>query len=129
MEIFLRSARIALEASIFALLIGYPAAVAISRTKKRWQMPLLFMVILPFWSNYLIRTYAWIVMLNRTGIINQGLLSSGLIDQPLNMLYTEGAIIVGLVYSYLPFVILTIYASIQRLNPELTEASEDLGAS
>lgn len=129
LEIFIRSARIALEAAVIALIIGYPAALAISRVGRSWQMPLLFMVILPFWSNYLIRTYAWIVMLNRTGIVNQGLLSTGLISQPLNLLYSETAVVVGLVYSYLPFVILTIYASIQRLNPELTEASEDLGAS
>ncbi|MBP1881745.1 ABC transporter permease [Sinorhizobium mexicanum] len=129
LEIFVRSARIALEAAIVALVIGYPAALAISKVSLRWQMPLLLIVILPFWSNYLIRTYAWIVMLNRAGIVNQALLSTGLISQPLNLLYTEASVVIGLVYSYLPFVILTIYASIQRLNPELTEASEDLGAT
>ncbi|TCM65742.1 ABC transporter permease [Rhizobium sp. BK068] len=129
LEIFIRSARIALEAAFVALIIGYPAALAISRVKAQWQMTLLFLVILPFWSNYLIRTYAWIVMLNRTGIINQALLSTRVISQPLNLLYNEAAVVIGLVYNYLPFVILTIYASIQRLNPELTEASEDLGAS
>lgn len=128
LEIFLRSARIALEAAILALIIGYPAAFAIARVSPRWQMPLLFAVILPFWSNYLIRTYAWIVLLNRNGVVNQGLQSLGIIDQPLDMLYHEYTIVIGLVYSYLPFVILTVYASIQRLNPELSEASADLGA-
>ena len=84
---------------------------------------------LPFWSNYLIRTYAWIVLLNREGLINKGLGSLGLIQEPLPLLYNEFAIVTGLVYNYLPFVVLAIYASISRLNPEVLEASEDLGAS
>lgn len=128
-RIFLASARIATESAVIALLIGYPAAFAISRAPKSWQTPLLFLVILPFWSNYLIRTYAWIVLLSRTGVINNALMATGVIDQPLDMLYSEPAVIVGLVYNYLPFVVLTVYASIQRLNFELMEASEDLGAS
>ncbi|MGX5802650.1 ABC transporter permease [Bradyrhizobium sp. Arg314] len=129
LEIFLRSARIALEAAAVSLIVGYPAAYAISRVTPRWQMPLLFVVILPFWSNYLIRTYAWIVLLNRAGLVNQTLISAGIIHEPLSLLYNETAVVVGLVYSYLPFVILTVYASIQRLNPEFSEASADLGAS
>ncbi|WP_413875613.1 ABC transporter permease [Albidovulum sp.] len=127
-RIFIDSARIATESAVIALLIGYPAAFAIARTSKAWQIPLLFLVILPFWSNYLIRTYAWIVLLSRTGVINNALMATGVIDQPLDMLYSEPAVIVGLVYNYLPFVVLTVYASIQRLNFELMEASEDLGA-
>ncbi|MGX5831817.1 ABC transporter permease [Mesorhizobium sp. 43Arga] len=129
LEIFLRSARIAVEAAAVSLIVGYPAAYAISRVTPRWQMPLLFVVILPFWSNYLIRTYAWIVLLNRAGLVNQTLISAGIIQEPLSLLYNETAVVVGLVYSYLPFVILTVYASIQRLNPEFSEASADLGAS
>lgn len=129
LEIFLRSARIAVEAAAVSLVVGYPAAFAISRVRQKWQMPLLFTVILPFWSNYLIRTYAWIVLLNRAGLMNQTLISAGIISEPLHLLYNEAAVVVGFVYGYLPFVILTIYASIQRLNPELAEASADLGAS
>ncbi|AGS25541.1 ABC transporter permease [Rhizobium etli] len=129
LEIFIRSARIAIESALISLLIGYPAALAISRAPRRWQMPLLFLVILPFWSNYLIRTYAWIVLLNRAGIVNQVMMATGIINEPLTLIYNESAVVVGFVYNYLPFVILTVFASIQRLNPELTEASEDLGAS
>ena len=109
-------------------MIAYPAAYAISLAPRERQTRYLFLVMLPFWSNYLIRTYAWIVLLNREGLINKGLRSVGLIDQPLAILYNEFAVITGLVYNYLPFVILAIYSSIQRLNPEVREASEDLGA-
>ena len=103
--------------------------MAITRAPRRWQTALLVLVILPFWSNYLIRTYAWIVMLNREGLINNGLASLGIIEQPLPLLYNSFAVIVGLVYNYTPFVVLAIYSSLSRLNPELAEASEDLGAS
>ena len=127
-KVFLDSARIASLTTIIALLLAYPAAYAISLAPRQRQNRYLFLVMLPFWSNYLIRTYAWIVLLNREGIINKGLSGIGLIDEPLPILYNEFAIVTGLVYNYLPFVILAIYASIQRLNPEIREASEDLGA-
>lgn len=129
LNIFLRSARIAASVTLIAILLAYPAAMAITRAPKQWQTALLVLVILPFWSNYLIRTYAWIVMLNREGLINNGLSDLGLIEQPLPLLYNSFAIIVGLVYNYTPFVVLAIYASLNRLNPEIIEASEDLGAS
>lgn len=128
-DIFLNSARIAAITAFISLVIGYPAAYAIARTSGGMQIVLIFLVIVPFWSNYLIRTYAWIVLLNSQGVINTSLISLGLISEPLNILYNEFAVVVGLVYSYLPFVILAIFASIQRLNPELLEASTDLGAS
>lgn len=127
-SIFLKSAKIAGLSTLFAVLIAYPAAYAICLAPKRSQPVLLFFAVLPFWSNYLIRTYAWMVLLNREGLIN-GLLSSlGLTSEPVSLLYTEGAVIVGLVYNYLPFVILAIYSTLSRLNPELLEASRDLGA-
>jgi len=126
--VFFKSAGIAALATLIALLLAYPAAWAISRAPQRRQISLLILVMLPFWSNYLIRTYAWIVLLNREGIINHGLAGLGLIDEPLSLLYNEFAIVVGLVYNYIPFVILTIYASLQRVNPEILEASADLGA-
>ncbi len=126
--IFLISAKIAGLATLFSVLIAYPAAYAISLSPRDRQMRYLFLVMLPFWSNYLIRTYAWIVLLNREGIINNSLESIGLIDEPLPILYNQFAVVTGLVYNYLPFVILAIYSSIQRLNPEIREASEDLGA-
>ena len=129
LSIFLTSARIAGTATLLALLIGYPAAYAISRAPRHRQTAMLVLIMLPFWTNYLIRTYAWIVLLNRGGIINNGLLAIGVIDEPLSMLYTEFAVVVGLIYNYLPFVILSIYSSLSRIHPEVHEASEDLGAS
>ena len=128
LTIFLKSARIALTATIIALVVGYPAAFLIATTRKSWQVPLLVLAMLPFWSNYLIRTYAWMVLLNNEGLINRALAWLGLIDAPLPLLYNEFAVVVGLVYGYLPFMILALYSSISRLNPEIREASADLGA-
>ncbi len=128
LSVFLGSARIALTATLIAVLLAYPAAYAISLAPKHRQTTYLFLVMLPFWSNYLIRTYAWIVLLNREGLINKGLISANLVEEPLDLLYNDFAVVTGLVYNYLPFVILAIYASLQRMNPELREASSDLGA-
>ncbi len=126
--VLVTSARIAATATAIAILIAYPAAWAISQAPRRRQPILLFFAVLPFWSNYLIRTYAWIVLLNREGLFNGVLRTAGYTGEPLSMLYTEGAVIVGLVYNYLPFVILAIYSSLSRLDPQLAEASRDLGA-
>ncbi len=128
-SVFIDSARIAGIATLIALLIGYPAAFAIARAPERLQTPLLFMAILPFWTNYLIRTYAWIVLLNPAGLINGALIHLGIISEPLPILYNEFAVILGLVYNYTPFVVLAIYSSLQRLDPSYAEASRDLGAS
>ncbi len=128
-SILVTSAKIAGLATAIAIVIAYPAAYAIAKAPRSRQTGYLVLVMLPFWSNYLIRTYAWIVLLNREGLINRGLEAGGLISEPLPLLYNEFAIVTGLVYNYLPFVVLAIYASISRLNPELQEASEDLGAS
>ena len=121
------SFRIAGLATIFALLIGYPAAYAISKAPERVQTTLLFLAILPFWTNYLIRTYAWIVLLNPAGLVNTLLQAIGL--PPASLLYNEFAVVLGLVYNYTPFVILAVYASLQRLDPSYAEASRDLGAT
>jgi len=128
LSIFLQSAKIALTATLIALLIGYPAAYAVAQAPAKRQTTYLFLLMLPFWSNYLIRTYAWIVLLNREGILSNAAQGIGLIEEPVNLLYNEFAVVTGLVYNYLPFVILAIYASLQRLNPEILEASRDLGA-
>ncbi len=128
-DVVLGSMKIALMATVLALLIGYPAAWAIAGLPKRWKMVGLIAVVLPFWSNFLIRTYAWIVLLNNEGLINRWLRELGLIDEPLGLLYTEGAIVVGLVYIYLPLMVLPLYASIERLDPALREAAFDLGAT
>ena len=128
LSIVLDSARIASIATVLAVLAGYPAAYAIARAPQRWQTSLLFLAILPFWTNYLIRTYAWIVLLNPVGLINSILIYLGFISEPLTLLYNEFAVVLGLVYNYTPFVILAIYSALQRLDPSYAEASRDLGA-
>ncbi len=128
-EIFWASARVAGLTTILALLLGYPAAYCIALMPKRRQLAYLILVMLPLWSNYLIRTYAWMVLLNSEGLINKTLLWLGLIDAPLPLLYNDFAIIIGLTYAYVPFMILALFSSISKLGPELREASTDLGAS
>ncbi len=129
LSIFVVSARIAALTTLIALLIGYPAAYRIATAPKRWQVPLLILAILPFWSNYLIRTYAWIVLLNREGLLNHAFRGLGLIDEPLPLLYNEFSLVVGLLYGYLPFMVLVLYSSISRLDQEILESSADLGAT
>ena len=127
LKVLLFSARVAAEATLVTLLLGYPAAYLIATLPPRWRTPILVLTVLPFWTSLLIRTYAWIVLLNREGLINKALQGVGLIQGPLPLLNNEFAIVLGLVYGYLPLMILPIYASIERLNPELREASADLG--
>jgi spermidine/putrescine transport system permease protein len=128
-SIMLKSMAVAGLATLIALLIGYPAAYAIAKAPERWQSSLLFLAILPFWTNYLIRTYAWIVILNPAGLINNLLTGLGITAAPLPLLYNSFAVVLGLVYNYTPFVVLAIYSSLQRLDPSYAEASRDLGAS
>lgn len=128
LTIFLDSAVIAGVSTVVALLIGYPAAYAIAKAPASRQTALLFLAILPFWTNYLIRTYAWIVLLNPAGLINSLLMKLGVSSEPVTLLYTKPAVVLGLVYSYTPFVILAIYSALQRLDPTYAEASRDLGA-
>jgi spermidine/putrescine transport system permease protein len=128
-RVLVSSLGIAAAATAIALAIGYPVAYAIAKLPVRWRSLMLVLVVIPFWTNFLIRTYAWIVLLNTQGVLNDALLSLGLIGDPLNLLYTRGAVIAGLVYVYLPLMVLPIYASVARLDDELVEASADLGAS
>lgn len=123
------SVRVAGEATLVALLIGYPAAWFIATRPERWRTFLLVLVVLPFWTSLLIRTYSWMVLLNDEGLINNTLQSLGVIEEPLSLLYNEFAIVLGLTYGYLPLMILPLYAAIERLSPELREAASDLGAS
>jgi spermidine/putrescine transport system permease protein len=128
-RIFLKSAWIAGLAASIAAVVGYAAAYAIASMPRHRQPALLFFAILPFWSNYLVRTYAWIVLLNREGLVVSLARALGYQGELPQMLYTEATVVLGLVYNYLPFVILACYAPLSRLNPEITEASRDLGAS
>lgn len=122
------SVQIAAVSTIFALLIGYPMAWFIARSPSRRRNILLMLVILPFWTSFLLRVYAWIGILRSTGVINNTLLALGIIDEPLVMLQTNFAVYIGIVYTYLPFMILPLYANLSRLDPALLEAAADLGA-
>ncbi|MDZ4797435.1 MAG: ABC transporter permease [Bryobacteraceae bacterium] len=126
--IFLRTFVLAGVATVGCLLLGFPLALFISRAGKRRNL-YLQLVMLPFWSSFLVRTYAWMVLLRDTGLINTALTGLGLIREPLPLLYNDGAVFVGLVYGYLPFVVLPLYATLERLDKSLTEAAADLGAS
>jgi spermidine/putrescine transport system permease protein len=123
------SVRVAVEATVVSLLIGFPVAYFIATRPARWRTVLLVLVILPFWTSLLIRTYAWIVLLNDEGLVNRVLRGTGLVDGSTRLLYNEFAIVVGMVSTYLPLMILPIYAAIERLGPELGEAAADLGAN
>ncbi|MDD1780736.1 spermidine/putrescine ABC transporter permease PotB [Enterovibrio sp. ZSDZ35] len=116
-------------ATMLCLMIGYPFAYVIARMPQKWRPIMLFMVIVPFWTNSLIRTYGLKIFLGTRGLLNEGLLTLGLIDKPLRIMYTEYAVMIGLVYILLPFMILPLYSSIEKLDNSYLEAAKDLGAS
>jgi spermidine/putrescine transport system permease protein len=128
-QIFSRSLVIALLNTLLCLLVGYPLAYFIARQPTNRRNALLLLVMIPFWTNFLVRTYAWMVILRDTGVINNLFLALGLISQPLPLLYNRGAVVLGLFYGYLPFMILPLYASIEKLDFSLIEAAQDLGAN
>jgi spermidine/putrescine transport system permease protein len=128
-QIFARSLGIAFVNTLLCLLIGYPLAYFIARQATRRRNVLLLLVMIPFWTNFLVRTYAWMVILRDTGVINNAFLALGFISQPLPLLYNQGAVILGLFYGYLPFMILPLYASIEKFDFSLVEAAQDLGAN
>ncbi|MGH7258813.1 MAG: ABC transporter permease [Nitrospiraceae bacterium] len=115
--------------TLFCLLIGFPFAYYIARAPRRQQSVWLMLVLVPFWTNFLVRTYAWMLILRTEGLVNGFLLNWGLIDQPVQLLYTPFAVLLGLVYGYLPFMILPLYVACERLDPTLIDAACDLYAS
>ena len=123
----LGSLKVATISTLLCLLIGYPMAYGIARAQDKWRMPLLMLIILPFWTSFLIRVYAWMGILKNNGLLNNFLMWLGVIDQPLEILYTPTAVYIGMVYSYLPFLILPLYATLVRLDHTLLEAAADLG--
>ena len=128
--VFVDSIWIALLTTIVCLITGYPLAFFIStRRSKFMQQFALFLVILPFWTNFLVRTYAWRLILGNEGVLNSFLLNAGLVSEPLQLLNTRFAVLVGLVYGYLPFMVLPIYTSVERFEFRLVEAAHDLGAN
>ncbi len=129
LESYLSSVRIALIATVIALLIAYPMALAMSRAPQRLKPALILLAIAPFWTSFLIRIYAWISILRDEGLLNTALLSLGLVAEPLRLFSTETAVVIGIVYSYLPFMVLPIFNAIDRQDNSLVEAARDLGAS
>jgi spermidine/putrescine transport system permease protein len=128
-QVFLYSFKLAGLTTLLCLVIGYPFAAGLAHLPLRWRHFWLFLVIVPFWTNSLIRVYAIKVILTTNGLLNKLLLDTfGLISTPLNLLYTEAAVIIGLVYVLLPFMILPLYASLEKLDPHYLEAAQDLGA-
>jgi putrescine transport system permease protein len=124
---YLKSLQVATVSTLILLAIGFPMAYGMARAPRRWQPVLLMLVILPFWTSFLIRVYAWINILQREGLLNDMLRALGLIDAPLTWLATDTAIYIGVVYSYLPFMVLPLYAVLEKMDDTLLEAAADLG--
>jgi len=126
---YLSSVQIAFIATLLTLLVGYPIAYGMANAPDHWRPTLMLLVILPFWTSFLIRVYSWMGILSGEGYLNQFLLWTGLISEPLTILNTPIAVYIGIVYTYLPFMILPIYAALERMDGSLLEAAEDLGCS
>ncbi len=127
-DTYVNSLRISVLSTLLCLLFGYPIAYGIVRSGPVMKPLLLFAVILPFWTSFLLRVYAWMGLLADQGTINNLLISLGIIDEPIRMLYTEFAVFVGIVYTYMPFMILPLYANMEKLDTSLNEAAADLGS-
>ncbi len=125
---YLYSVKVAAISTLLCLLIGYPMAYAIAHAAPASRSVLLMLIVLPFWTSFLLRVYAWIGLLKNNGVINNVLMSLGVIHHPLVMLQTDFAVYIGIVYSYLPFMILPLYANLEKHDPALLEAAADLGA-
>lgn len=128
-QALLSSLQVAAVSTALCLAVGYPMAYGIARSGARWRAPLLLLVLLPFWTSFLVRVYAWMGLLRGKGLINDALLALHVIDEPIVMLQTNFAMYLGIVYSYLPFMILPLYANLERHDESLLEAAVDLGAT
>ena len=125
----LTSLKVALGATLLLALVGYPIAYAMARAPRAWQPLLVALMVIPFWTSFLIRVYAWIAILKPDGLLNQALIGLGLVATPVEILNTPAAVMIGMVYAYLPFMVLPLYAVLERLDRGLVEAARDLGAS
>ena len=125
---YLNSVKIAFISTVLTLLVGYPLAYAIAKAPGQYRTMLLMGIILPFWTSFLIRVYAWIGILKNNGLLNNVLIGLGIIDEPLPMLHSDFSVHIGIVYSYLPFMVLPLYATLERMDESLLEAAMDLGA-
>ncbi|APB35304.1 binding-protein-dependent transport systems inner membrane component [Gloeomargarita lithophora Alchichica-D10] len=128
-EILLRSVGLALGTTLVCLVLGYPLALWLVSQPRPWRTVLLLLVIIPFWTNFLVRTYAWMVLLGHRGVINALLMGLGIISEPLNLLFTPFAVWIGLVYGFLPFMILPLYSTLEKFDFNLVLAAQDLGAN
>jgi putrescine transport system permease protein len=127
-EAYLRSLRVAAVSSLLCLVVGYPMALGIARAPERWRNTLLMLVVLPFWTSFLLRVTAWIGILQDGGPLNALLLATGIVSEPVPLIYTDFAMYLGITYGYLPFLVLPLYATLVKLDPALLEAAADLGA-
>jgi len=125
---YIYSVQVAFVSTVLCLLLGYPMAYAIAHTQPPWRSVLLMLIVLPFWTSFLLRVYAWMGLLKNNGVINNMLMAMGVIDEPITMLQTDFAVYIGIVYSYLPFMILPLYANLEKHDLNLLEAAADLGA-
>jgi len=124
---YLRSLEVGAVSTVLLLVFGYPISYGIARAPRRWQPALVMAIVLPFWTSFLIRVYAWINILQRDGLLNEILLRLHVIDSPASWLSSDTAIYIGMVYSYLPFMVLPLYASLEKMDESLLEAAADLG--
>ncbi len=129
LNVLWRSVKLSVYSTIICLLIGYPMAFIISRAKGLTQNMMALLFVVPLWTNFLLRTYAWMGLLRDQGIINEILMKLGIISEPIQMLYTNGAVILGMVYNFLPFMVLPIYSVLVKMDKSLIEAARDLGAN
>ena len=127
--IFLRSFLFAGLTTLVCAAVGFPLAYCMARASRQWQLILLTLVMIPFWTNFLVRTYAWVLIFRADGILNTLLLKLGILEEPLSILFTDVSVFVGLVYGYLPFMVLPLVVAIERISPQLEEAAFDLYAS
>jgi len=128
-KVFVDSIILAIETTLICLVLGYPFAYIVARTPSKYKSALVLFIMLPFWTNSLIRTYGWNTLLRTEGIINNFLIHLNIIKSPIQMLYTDGAVLLGMVYALLPFTVLPLYTSIEKIDPSLLEAGSDLGAT
>ncbi|NVK37304.1 MAG: ABC transporter permease subunit [Gammaproteobacteria bacterium] len=128
LDAYLSSIKIAFFSTIFTLIVAFPIAYLIARSDQKYRGILLALVILPFWTSFLLRVYAWVGLLKKQGLVNEVLMSLGIINEPLTMLQTDFAVYIGIVYTYLPFMILPLYSALEKMDISLLEAAEDLGA-
>ena len=127
-RVFLRTLKLALETTLVSVLLGYPFGYLMGRCSQKWRTVLMLMVIVPFWTNALIRIYGWRILLMGSGPVNSILMSIGIIDKPLKLLNTHGAVLLGMVYSLIPFMILPVYTAVEKMDWNMVDAGRDLGA-